>query len=214
MTDTLELRERILECAAGEFLSRGFSKVTIDEIASKLGISKKTLYKFYRSKEELLRASLHSMMRSGGWELERILSSDQSLLEKLAITMVTMGKYISRFRREFIVDVQRFAPSIWKEIDRFRQELILSRLLKMIAQAREEGIFRPEVNDQVIIQMLVNSVQGIINPTVLSSNSFSAEEAARSIFRVLFEGALTDQARKEFHVLENPTLFEQQPIGH
>jgi AcrR family transcriptional regulator len=204
MSSDLELRERILERARDEFLARGFSKVTLDEIASDLGISKKTLYKSYPSKEELLRAALHSMMRSAGWELERIISSEKPFVEKLADTMMTMGKYISRFRKESIVDVQRFSPSLWKELEKFRQEHIVSRLVTMIAQAREENIFRPEVDEQVLIQMLVHSIQGIMNPEILSQHSFSAEEAARSIFQVIFEGALTEAARKEFHIFDKP----------
>jgi TetR/AcrR family transcriptional regulator, transcriptional repressor of aconitase len=204
MTRDLELRDRILERARDEFLARGFSKVTLDEIATDLGISKKTLYKSYPSKEELLRAALHSMMRSAGWELERIISSDQPFVEKLASTMMTLGKYISKIRRESILDVQRFSPSLWKELEKFRQEHIVSRLVTMIAQAREENIFRPDVDEQVLIHMLVNSIQGILNPEILSQQSFSASEAARSIFRVIFEGALTETARKEFHVFDKP----------
>ena len=205
MSAEFELRERILERAREEFLSRGFSKVTLDEIASYLGISKKTLYKSYPSKEELLKAALHSMMRSAGWELERIISSDKPFVEKLAETMMTMGKYISRLRRETIVDVQRFSPSLWKDLEKFRQEYIVSKLLTMISQARAENIFRPEVDEQVLIHMLVNSIQGIIRPDVLAQQSFSAQDAARSIFQVIFEGALTEDARKEFHVFEKPS---------
>jgi AcrR family transcriptional regulator len=205
MPADLDLRERVLEHARQLFLDRGFSKVTIDEIASDLGISKKTLYKFYPSKEELLRASLHSMMRSAGWELERIISSDKPFVEKLAATMMTMGNYICKLRRESVVDVQRFSPSLWKELDKFRQQHIVSRLVGMIAQARDEKIFRPEVNEQVLVYMLVGSIQGAINPEVLSNQSFSAAEALQCIFTVLFEGALTDAARKEFHVFDKPT---------
>ncbi|MGA3243256.1 MAG: TetR/AcrR family transcriptional regulator [Bacteroidota bacterium] len=197
----------MLEHARDEFLSRGFSKVTLDEIASDLGISKKTLYKFYPSKEELLRASLHAMMRSAGWELERISSSDKPFAEKLAEAMVTMGKYVSQFRREGLADIQRNAPSIWKELDKFREEHIVSRLVSMIVQARRENIFRPEVNEQVLIRMLVSSIQGVINPQVLTQHSFSAQEAAQSILKVLFEGALTDAAREEFHAFDKPTEF-------
>ena len=207
MTADLDVRERVLEHAREEFLSRGFSKVTLDEIASNLGISKKTLYKFYPSKEELLRASLHAMMRSAGWELERICSSDKPFAEKLAEAMVTMGKYVSRFRREGLADIQRNAPSIWKELDKFREEHIVSKLVSMIVQARKENIFRPEVNEQVLIRMLVSSIQGIINPQVLAHYSFSAQEAAQNILKVLFEGALTDSAREEFHVFDKPTEF-------
>ena len=207
MTADLDVRERVLEHAQDEFLSRGFSKVTLDEIASDLGISKKTVYKFYPSKEELLRASLHAMMRSAGWELERISSSDKPFAEKLAEAMVTMGKYVSRFRREGLADIQRNAPSIWKELDKFREEHIVSRLVSMIVQARKESIFRPDVNEQVLIRMLVSSIQGVINPQVLTQQSFSAQEAAQSILKVLFEGALTDAAREEFHVFDKPTEF-------
>jgi AcrR family transcriptional regulator len=205
MTTDLEIRERILEHSRDEFLTRGFSKVTIDEIATNLGISKKTLYKFYPSKEELLRASLHAMMRSAGWELERIASSNRPLVEKLASALMLVGKYVSRLRSETISDFQRFVPSLWKELDEFRQEQIINRLVRMLQQGRAENVFRPEVNEQVLIYMLVSSLRTVIHPLILSKHSFSAEEAAKSIFKVLFEGAFTDEARKEFHVLENST---------
>ena len=207
MTTDLEDRERVLEYARNEFLSRGFSKVTLDEIATDLGVSKKTLYKFYPSKEELLRASLHAMMRSAGWDLERISSSDKPFADKLAEAMVTMGRYVSRFRKEGIADIQRSAPTIWKELDKFREEHIVSKLVAMIVQARRENIFRPEIQEQVLIRMLVSSIQTVINPQVLTQYSFSAQEAVQGIMKILFEGALTDEARKEFHVFEKPTEY-------
>jgi AcrR family transcriptional regulator len=157
MPGDLEFQDRLLEHARNEFLAKGFSKVTLDEIAAELGISKKTLYKIYPSKEELLRASLHSMMRSGGWELERIISSDKPFAEKLALSMITMGKYISRIQKDGLIDIQRNAPSIWKELEKFRQEHIVSRLVTLIVQARKEKIFRPDVNEQVLIRMLVSN---------------------------------------------------------
>ena len=205
MATDLKLRDRILEQSRDEFLSRGFSKVTLDEIATGLGISKKTLYKYYPSKEELLRASLPSMMRSAGWELERIASSDKPLVEKLASALMLVGKYVSRIRGETITDFQRFVPSLWKELDQYRQEQIINRLIKMLQQGRAENVFRPEVNEQVLIYMLVSSLRSVIHPAILSKHSFSAEEAAMSIFKVLFEGAFTDEARKEFHILKNST---------
>jgi AcrR family transcriptional regulator len=196
MTTELELRDVILEHARNEFLARGFSKVTVDEIASQLGISKKTLYKSYPSKEELLRASLHSMMRSAGWELERIVSSDKPLVEKLQHAMLMMGTYISKIRRENVIDLQRSVPTIWKELEKFRAEQIVSRLIALVSLAKKEDVLRPEVHEEVVVEILVNSIQGIVNPAVLANRSFSAEEAIRSIVTVIFQGALTDGARK------------------
>jgi len=207
MSADLELRERILQHARGEFLAHGFSKVTVDEIASELGISKKTLYALYPSKEELLRASLHAMMQSAGQDLERISASDKPFVEKVTQALVVMSGYIQKLRKESIADFQRNVPSLWRELDRFRQEHIVTKLITMIAQARSEHIFRPDVNEQVLLQMFVSSMQGVLNPEILTRHSFSLEEGARSIFRVMFEGALTDSARKEFHLLDQPTVL-------
>jgi len=181
----------------------GFSKVTVDEIAAGLGISKKTIYKFYPSKEELLRASVHLTMRTVQEALEQIISSDKPSAEKLAETMIIVGRQIGKVSREIVVDMQRSTPSIWRELERFRREMILDKLVAMVRQARAEGILRHEVDDQVLIHMIISSVQGILNPQVLMQNSFSAEEAYRTIFRVIFEGAFSDDARKCLNVFDN-----------
>ena len=60
---SLKLKDRILTRAEEMFLKSGYSKVTMDEIASNLGMSKKTLYKYFSSKEELVKEII-SKMRS------------------------------------------------------------------------------------------------------------------------------------------------------
>jgi AcrR family transcriptional regulator len=54
-TKDSETRQRILSTAQQIFLKTGFSKVTMDELANELGMSKKTLYKHFSSKEDLLK---------------------------------------------------------------------------------------------------------------------------------------------------------------
>jgi len=58
-----EDRERILEAAAHRFMELGISKVTLDEIASDLRMSKKTMYKHFPSKEHLAAAAMVKVMR-------------------------------------------------------------------------------------------------------------------------------------------------------
>jgi AcrR family transcriptional regulator len=187
-------------------MHQGFSKVTLDEIASELGMSKKTLYKYFENKEDLLRTGVEQNMRAIACEMDLIASSDKSFSEKLAGVMMLIGKQMSRLSRTAMVDMQKFAPELWKEIDTFRREQIFNKIGKMIMQAREENVLRPYVNEQILTLMIINCVQGILNPEVLSQNSFSAEQAFRIIFKTVFEGALTDEARKDFHVFDQPIL--------
>jgi len=206
MTTETEIRERIISYAREHFMHEGFSKVTLDEIAAELGMSKKTLYKYFEDKEDLLRAGIEENLRNIASEIDKITASDGPFAEKLARVMMLIGKQMSRLSRGAMLDMQKFTPELWKQIETFRREQIFVKIGRMIAQAREENIFRTHVNEQMLTLMIITCVQGILNPEVLAQNSFSAEEAFKFIFRTIFEGALTEDARKDFHVFDQPIL--------
>ncbi|MGD0038053.1 MAG: TetR/AcrR family transcriptional regulator [Bacteroidota bacterium] len=191
---------KILEVAADRFMNAGFYKVTMDEIASDLRMSKKTIYKFFPSKETLLKAIVHAFMRKMEREVQGTISSDKPIEEKLTTLLAFIGKQLRRFSHPFMTDVQRFAPALWKEIEIFRRERVLSQLQQMFRQAKMERVFREDLDPDLFFLVLTTTIQGIMNPQVLSQQPFSAEEAFKGIFRILYEGALTDEARKRFQL--------------
>jgi len=202
MADT-EDKQRIVDVASKRFMDNGITKVTLDEVATDLGMSKKTMYKFFPSKEDLLKSIVHAMMNGVRIRVEAIVNSDKPFLEKAPELLALIGHQISSMSKQFLFDLQRFAPQLWKEIDDFRRERILTTVRKMFIQAQEEGVFRKDIDIELFILVFVGSVQSIVNPQTLSQHSFSAEEAFRGIFRIIFEGAMTEEARK------NSRIFEQ-----
>ena len=203
MSNEQSLHERILLFASDQFMRLGFGKVTIDEIASGLGMSKKTIYKFFPSKEDLLRAGVRFMLQGIARRIEEIVSSNKPVTEKLADIMILIGRQVGKVSRLSIMNLQRVAPDVWKEIETFRREQILYKMNRLIEQGRREKVIREELNEHVLMLMLIHSVQGIITPDVLSQAPFSAEEAFKTVMKTIFEGALTDEGRKNFHVFDS-----------
>ena len=196
------IHDRILLFASDQFLRLGFTKVTIEEIASGLGMSKKTLYKFFPSKEDLLRAGVRFVLHGIARRIDEIVSSTKPVTEKIADIMVVVGRQIGKINRFNTMNLHKVAPDVWKEIETFRREQILSKMSRLIAQGRREKVIREELNEHVLMMMLVHSVQGIITPDVLSQASFSAEEAFKTVMKTIFEGALTEEGKKNFHVFD------------
>jgi AcrR family transcriptional regulator len=201
---------RIMEAASERFMTAGLYKVTMDEIASDLRMSKKTVYKFFPSKEVLLKAIVQSLMHRVESEVQTIISSDKPFEEKLTSILTFVGKTVRKLSHPFIRDMQRFAPELWKEIETFRREKVFSKIYQMLRQAQKEKVFREDLNIDLFYLVLVTAIQGIMNPQVLSHQPFSAEEAFKGIFRILYEGALTDEARKRFQ-LKNLNLSSNEP---
>jgi AcrR family transcriptional regulator len=193
-----EPKDRILELAKDRFFAQGFNKVTLDEMSGELGISKKTMYKYFPSKDELVKSVVWMMLGRIEKEVQRITEQQKPFVHRLADLIFFIGKTVGRFSKTFQQDMKRFAPKIWDEVEKFRQEHIISKVVEMIRQAKKENVFRQDINDDVIVMMLVNCFQNILTPAVLAEHSFSPKEAMYTIFYVIFEGSLTEDARKEF----------------
>jgi AcrR family transcriptional regulator len=189
-------RRRILDKARERFLQFGFAKVTLDEIASDLGMSKKTLYKHFESKELLLREVVRSITSSMSQHIEKIVSSDLSFEAKAKSVLTEIGKTLGTFGRQLQVDIQRYTPDLWTEIEDFRRRQILDKMDRMFRQGMREGVFRRTLDPELFLLVFMNAAQGIINPTVLTSHSFSASEAFAGILEILFEGALSERSRQ------------------
>ncbi len=199
----LDDKQRIVDVASKQFMENGISKVTLDEVASELGMSKKTMYKFFPSKEDLLRTIVHTMMNSLRARVEAVVNSDKPFVDKAQGLLTIIGNQISSLSKQFLTDLQRFTPELWKEIDEFRRQRILTSVRKIFVQAKDEGIFRKDLDIDLFILVFIGSVQTIVNPQTLAQQSFSAQEALHGIFRIIFEGAMTEEARR------NSRLFEQ-----
>ena len=92
MHEEKEIKERILKQAEQLFLQFGYSKVTMDEIAANLGMSKKTLYKFFPSKEELVREIIYKMRCGVKDYIDDLLANNEmDFVEKLKRLMNLIG---------------------------------------------------------------------------------------------------------------------------
>lgn len=193
-----EPKERILELAKDRFFKAGFNKVTLDELSGELGISKKTMYKFFPSKEELVKTIVWMMLRRIEKEVKRITEQEKPFVHRLGDLIYFIGSTIGKISKSFQNDMKRFAPLIWAEVERYRQEHIVGKVIAMIRQAKQENVFRKDINEEVIVMMFSTCFQNILTPEVLAEHAFSPKEAMYTIFHIIFEGALTEEARKEF----------------
>jgi AcrR family transcriptional regulator len=203
----LQEKDRIIETARDRFFQNGISKVTVDEIAEDLGMSKKTVYKFFPSKDDILQGVVRFMMRFIERNIDAIVKSNRPFEQKMTDLLSLVGSMMSKVSLQFQKDLQRFAPDLWKEMENFRREHLFTKIEKMFIQAKHEGVFRSDLDHKLFMLVFLNSMQGIVNPKTLSENAFSAELAFKGIFKILFEGVLTDESRAKYRFFE-PTYTQ------
>jgi len=194
----MEDQKKIIELTEEKFFRDGFYKTTMDEVASELKMSKKTIYKFFPSKDDLVTAIARHFMEELKSKILPALNSEKNAIEKLAELNQILARVSSKISSKKMEEVRQHYPKLWIEIDNFRTKMMFANITKVIDQGKAEGLFI-DYPTPIIMNTLVSSVRSIVNPEFILNNNFSISEAALNVFKVVIGGIVTDKGRKIFN---------------
>jgi AcrR family transcriptional regulator len=189
---------KIIEQIEDKLFSEGFYKTTMDDVASELGMSKKTVYKFFPSKEVLVMAIAKHFMNRMKNKILPALNSDKNAIEKLVELIKILAGASEKISNKRMEEMKRHFPEIWNEVDNFRTKMMFENITKVIDQGKSEGLFI-DYPTSIIMNILVASVRNVVNPDFILNNNFSIIEAARNAFKIIIGGIVTDKGKKIFN---------------
>lgn len=205
-----EIKHKILIKAEEMFQKYGFSKVTMEEIASSLSISKKTLYKHFSNKEHILKEMVHVNKCEVDRFIEELMNDKSTpFIMKLKNFMNFIAKVSKKIEGTMVHDIMKSHPEIWRDIEEFRQNRAYKNLSELIKEGIENGIFRKDINTEVVVLSYVSAIHTLINPETLSKLPVTADQAFSDILKILFEGLFTSEGRRKYkNVIKNESLGE------
>jgi TetR/AcrR family transcriptional regulator, cholesterol catabolism regulator len=201
----MELSE-IIEKADILFRKFGIRSITMDDISKEMGISKKTLYQYITDKNELVEkvvfAEIERLKECAGHS-ESI--SGMNALEQL----MNVGKNIkqvmnsSQPAREY--DLKKYYPALYKELQRFKLEIMQFSMLRNLELGKEQGLYRREMNQEHITRFYISRIEDMIECKSLMDDSEMPAGYFEEIFRYHIMGIVNDTGRTFF--LENQHRF-------
>ena len=210
MSEQNKIKERILEKAEEMFLQFGYTKTNVGDIATSLGISKKTLYKHFPGKEAILRELVNSIKCQIDSKLCEIWSSENmDYVQKLKEIMNNIGTHTSKLRGPLLEDLRKNIPEVWEEINHLRRKSAEPEFTALINEGVSKEVFRKDIYQRLIVLMYINAIEGIINPEVLSQLPLTADQVYETIIKILFEGILTPEGRLKYCSLEIQKTSEE-----
>ena len=194
-----EVSRRVLDTACEQYMRLGFSAVTTDETARAAGISKKTLYQLFPSKDELLRNVVRQNTEKHNAAI-RVICGDKdcSIGKRLKRMMNYLSGLFGEVSPALVHDLQRSAPEVWSEVEKSRQRSIQEDFGALLKEGRERGDFRKDIDPRIFMLIYAETIRNVINPTAFAQLGVPPAKVFETVYKVLFEGMLTDKARKEY----------------
>jgi len=189
--DATAIRQRIVAVARRHFFTHGFRAVTMDELATGLGMSKKTLYGCFPSKTDLLKAVIFDKFQDAEADFARAsIQHKDDFPAKLRGLLACVQRNTEEIRPPFIRDMQRETPELFALVESRRRTLIHRHFHKLFREGRKAGTVRRDIPTDLIIEILLGVIQAIINPAKMVELDLTPETAAAAVLRIVLEGVL------------------------
>ncbi|MGC8594957.1 MAG: TetR/AcrR family transcriptional regulator [Candidatus Kryptoniota bacterium] len=191
-----DLRQAILESSCRKFTSYGYKRVTVQEIASDLGISKKTIYRFFNSKDDILREIVVARVNSLLETLRSIQNGKRFAIDKIELISEAVGKHINEQWQRILMEVRTNAPGLFKEIEAILQTKVATAWQSMFIEGQKKGWIRKDIDPVVFTTAYVGVVRELMKVDFLSKHSLTESEVPKQVFKIFTEGILTEKGRR------------------
>jgi len=183
----MNLKERIIESVAKFINLYGVKRFTVDDIAKDLSISKKTVYKYFSSKDELVSELVRISIEDNISSTLDAVEKEDTIIGKLNAALLSHHKY--QIPLEILKGIQRFYPKDWERIEEQRK-FKLKLVRDIIHEGIETGKLRKDINIEVLSLILDKSTSAIFEYDFLVENNLNINNAVREIEKILLYGML------------------------
>lgn len=183
----MEIRKRIIKGAGKLFYTKGIKRVTMDDIAEAIGMSKRTIYENFRDKTEILRETVDFLNEENRQNVEQMIRESENVMEVIIKILHYGLESIDVVTPMFLEDMQKFFPQVWEDTVQKGRETKHKQLQELLERGKKEGLFRTEINSKLVSRIFYEQLN-----LIHSNEAFPIEEFPR---KELFENMFLNFAR-------------------
>lgn len=192
----METKERILAKAKELFMRYGIRSVTMDEVASQCGISKKTIYQFFDDKDSLV----ETMMSLEVNNIEDKCFVGQKESEN-AVQEVLLGdemalEMFEQMNPAVMYDLQKYYPKAYKILDGHKRKFKYNEIEKNLQRGIQEGFYRPEINTDILSKLRTEVVMMPFNHEIFPPSKYSMATVMQELTSYFLHGITNAKGQK------------------
>ncbi|MDD4107230.1 MAG: TetR/AcrR family transcriptional regulator [Prolixibacteraceae bacterium] len=192
----MELRERITEEATRQFLQYGIRNVTMDGIATSLGISKRTVYEIFKDKTELVHVCLDILTKKHEEKNNEIISNSRNVIETIFTFMREGIKAMTSINPVFFFDMKKFYPVTWDSLSEENERKAFNLTKKLLERGIKEGLFRSDINIAIVSKLFHEQMKLVADDNIFPREDYNYADIFQSLTINFMRGISTNKGIK------------------
>lgn len=192
----MEARERILVKAHELFNRYGFRRVTMDEIALKTGMSKKTIYQSFENKDEIVNAVVEEHINKSCFICEQHTVEAENAVHEIFLNIETIHELIGEMNPTVFEDLEKYFPAVFIKLYQHKNEYLSKKVKDNLISGIKEGYYRKELNIDIITKLRIETVFLPFRQDIFPYGKFNMAEVQKEILEHYLYGLCTPDGEK------------------
>lgn len=192
----MEPLAKILSASIELFSQYGFKTITMDDIARRAGISKKTLYQHFANKQEVVQESVVWYKNQTTENCCTVLEAAENAVEAMVKLLAFFDNIYKRMNPMALFEMQRFFPEAYKTFRDLLMERDVAMMRDNILQGIKEGVYRPEINADLLARYRLETSLLILQPSLMVSDRANLMSVALEIGEHFMYGIMTPKGEE------------------
>lgn len=187
VSKTDKMKEKIIQASIDLFKEKGFS-FTVNDLAKKLGIAKKTVYKYFDSKDDIYRQFIIECFSSIHEVQDRIYQDPSlSIREKLIRILNTEAPFEKILPVDLMIGIDKYYPEL-SDLVLKNYETGWENVVRLINQGKEEGLFREDISTALVKELLIQAIKMNHDHRTKKETELSYRESVRQSVTLIIDG--------------------------
>ncbi len=181
--------QRILDETARIFWKLGIKSVTMDDVATRLGISKKTLYQYVTDKNDLVDRVLKHLSTCYKCDIDAVRAREkQNAIDELYAVTTTVSGHMQGIHPSIHFDLEKYHPEAFNTLRTTKRQEIFQCMSENMTRGIDEGLYREDLNIPMIATIYIARFDMVFDSTLFPSEKFSLNDLHWEIFRYHVRG--------------------------
>ena len=201
----MEQKELILNQARTLFFLFGIKSISMDDIALKLGMSKKTIYQYFTDKQDLLSTIIDQFIGEHHESTCHLIDQQLDAMETFQRMADLALEYTKDLRPAFLYDLQKYYRPHWDKFLLFKDQSILEETKNLLTRGKAQGLFLENMNIELASKLHICCIDEIISVRHPNHGISEMHILIQEYMHMFLRGISSEKGLKRINELYNKT---------
>ena len=158
MISILGTHAKILKGVEELVFKYGIKNITMDEISRHMGISKKTIYQYFKDKDEMIHHLIAHKLKEDECIFQKTHEESENVVDETFTLMKNMREVLSNINPIIFYELHKYYPKTYLLFDNFKHGFVLERIENSLIKGQKDGLIRTGINNKVLSRMRLENL--------------------------------------------------------